>query len=67
MSNPSNADTTPDTFTDWQKPASLIGLKKAAFWQAVHSQGIPCYRINARVIRFKLAEVEAWLSTRRVA
>ena len=51
---------------DHKPVRALIGIKsQRAFWDAVHRGGIPHYRINARVIRFRLSEVEAWLAERR--
>ncbi|MHA3774462.1 helix-turn-helix transcriptional regulator [Verrucomicrobiota bacterium sgz303538] len=50
---------------DWRQPAKRLNLKHRAFWQAVRDQGIPHYRINARVIRFRMAEIEEWLEFRK--
>lgn len=49
----------------WERPAKMVGLKERAFWEAVHTKGIPRYVINPRVIRFRLSEVEEWLKNRR--
>lgn len=51
---------------DWKEPAKLLGLKGRAFWDVTHNQGLPHYRINSRVIRFRMSEVEQWLSARHV-
>ena len=37
----------------------------ASGYSALLRQGLPCYRINARVLRFRWREVEAWLEERR--
>jgi predicted DNA-binding transcriptional regulator AlpA len=55
-----------DPLVGWAPIARLLSLKQRAFWEAVHREGIPHYRINARVIRFRLSEVERWLQTRRI-
>jgi len=36
-----------------------------AGYSAMLRQGLPCYRINRRVLRFRWSEVERWLSERR--
>ena len=41
-----------------------IGLQYRAF-RDLHREGLPNYRINGRVIRYRWSEVEAWLQARR--
>ena len=49
--------------TDFRPIKARIGLKSnRAFWQLVYAQGMPHYRLNARVIRFRWSEVEQWLA-----
>lgn len=49
----------------WEPVAELVRLKERAFWDAVKELGIPHYKLNARVIRFRLSEVERWLEKHR--
>jgi predicted DNA-binding transcriptional regulator AlpA len=51
---------------DWREPARRLSLRKRAFWDLVHHEGLPHYRFNARVIRFRMSEVENWLGTRKI-
>lgn len=55
-----------DELVDWKPVAKRLGLKERAFWDALYKQGIPHYRINSRVLRFKMSEVEEWLESRRI-
>jgi excisionase family DNA binding protein len=59
-------NTEKDELVDWHQVAELVKLKERAFWKLVHEQGLPYYRLNPRVIRFKLGEVQRWLASRRV-
>ena len=44
---------------------ALIGIKsKRAFSDYMHKHGLPHYKLNGRVIRFRMTEVEQWLSER---
>ncbi len=56
----------PDGLVNWQPIAQRLNLKQRAFWDAVHREAIPHYRINARVIRFRVSEVEKWLRLRQI-
>lgn len=60
------AHTDKDQLVDWREPAKLLTLQESAFFDAVRNQGIPHYRINPRVIRFRMSEVEKWLESRRI-
>jgi predicted DNA-binding transcriptional regulator AlpA len=63
--SPENAPTA-DTLTDSQPIKALLGIKsERAFWRQVHDSGIPHYALNKRVIRFRVSEVEQWLTERR--
>ena len=53
-----------DPLLDGQAVADRLALKDRAFRKLVH-QGLPYYRINQRVWRFRLSEVELWLAERR--
>lgn len=54
-----------EPLVNWKPVAALVCLKQRAFWEAVKTLGIPHYRINARVIRFRLSEIEMWLAEHR--
>jgi excisionase family DNA binding protein len=45
----------------WKLIANRLNLQERAFWRLVHEQGLPHYRLNGRVIRFRWSEVEQWL------
>ena len=53
-----------DQLLDGQAVAERLFLKEAAFRKLVH-QGLPFYRLNSRVWRFRWSEVEQWLAERR--
>lgn len=53
-----------EQLTGWQPVAERLQLRERAFWKLL-SEGLPHYRINSRVFRFKWSEVEAWLESRR--
>ena len=55
-----------EPLVSWRPAAAAIGCDRKAFWRAVHEGGLPMYRINTRVIRFRISEVQRWLQTRRV-
>lgn len=47
---------------------ALLGYRdRGSFWSMVHSQGVPCVRINARVIRFPEAALADWIRLRQNA
>jgi predicted DNA-binding transcriptional regulator AlpA len=50
---------------DWKPIAARLGLRERAFGRLVKEAGLPHYVINARVIRFRWSDVEAWLAERR--
>lgn len=54
-----------DSLESWRSIAERVQLKERAFWKAVHEHGLPAYKLNARVWRFKWSEVEQWLANRR--
>ena len=54
-----------ETLVNWEPVAALFSLKERAFWQAVKDLGVPHYRLNSRVIRFRISEVERWLAEHR--
>jgi len=60
-----NHDATNDDWVDWKPIAKRLGLRERAFWRFVHEAGLPCYQLNARVIRFRWPDVEQWLCDRR--
>jgi len=45
----------------WKPIAERLQLQEGAFWRLVHDQGLPHYRLNSRVIRFRWSECEQWL------
>lgn len=51
---------------DWRPIAKFLGLHERAFWRHVHEDKIPFYKLNKRVLRFRLSEVESWLSRRKI-
>jgi predicted DNA-binding transcriptional regulator AlpA len=55
-----------DDLTDGRNIREKLGLKSArAFWDLVHRTGIPHYKLNNRVIKFRWSEVEEWLKERK--
>jgi predicted DNA-binding transcriptional regulator AlpA len=54
-----------EPLVSWQPVAALFRLKQRAFWDAVKNLEIPHYRLNSRVIRFRISEVEKWLVEHR--
>lgn len=59
MQHATTTDT--DQLTDWKPVADKLKLKQRAFWRAVHEDGLPYYKLNGRVLRFRWSEVERWL------
>ena len=51
----------PEALEPWQPIAKRLQLQERAFWRLVHEQGLPHYRLNGRVIRFRWTECEQWL------
>lgn len=49
----------------WQPVAKLLKIKERAFWRLVHEQGLPHFRLNARVFRFLISDVQNWLANYR--
>lgn len=60
-----HAELNPTDLVDWRPIAAKLKVKERAFWRIVHEGGLPVYRINSRVLRFKIADVDQWLSARR--
>ena len=56
---------TEDKLTDWKPIAQRLQLQERAFWKLVHEQGLPGYKLNARVWRFRMSEVHDWLINRK--
>lgn len=54
-----------EPLTDWKPVAEELRLKERAFWKLVHEHGLPHYRINDRVYRFRLTEIRQWLAQHR--
>jgi len=54
-----------DALVDWRPIAAWLGLRERAFWRFVHEAGLPHYRLNSRVIRFRRSECEQWLEEHR--
>jgi excisionase family DNA binding protein len=50
---------------NWRPIANYLGVKERAFWKLVHEQGLPNFRLNARLIRFRLSDVQNWLTNYR--
>jgi len=44
--------------------AAMLSLQQRAFWDVVHRQGMPFIRLNARVIRFRIGDVNSWIESR---
>ena len=54
-----------DRFLSSKEVMGLLGYKdRSSFWNLVYSQGIPHIRLNARVIKFPTAALQAWLEKR---
>ncbi len=61
-----SAVTLNDPLVNSQPVKKFLGIKgDRTFYEYVHRCGIPHYAINKRVIRFRMSEVEQWLSERR--
>lgn len=58
---PKPAAPLPAEFTNWEPIAQRLGMKERAFWDLC-AQGMPRYKLNDRVVRFRWPEVEAWLA-----
>ena len=58
--DPANARAS-EALEPWQPIAERLQLKERAFWRLVHEKGLPHYRLNGRVIRFRWSECEQWL------
>ena len=56
---------TPEPLITWEPIAEALQMKERAFWKLVHEQGLPHYRLNGRVIRFRWSECERWLEAAR--
>jgi excisionase family DNA binding protein len=60
-----NALSTLEELTDAKQAADYLRLKPRAFWRLVAERGLPHYKLNARVFRFRLSELQAWLNSHR--
>jgi len=40
----------------------MLEVRERAFWKLVHERGLPHFRLNARLIRFRVSDVQSWLS-----
>ena len=54
-----------DRLLNIQDVCKLLGVKKPYVYQLTHRKKIPYIKIQG-IIRFRLAEVEAWLKTQEV-
>jgi hypothetical protein len=54
----------PNELTDWRLPADRLQLKKKPF-DALRAEGLPFYKLNQRVFRYRWSEIERWLGERR--
>jgi excisionase family DNA binding protein len=60
-----SASSTVESLSDGKQTAEYLRLKERAFWRLVNEAGLPCYRLNKRVVRFRLTEVQQWLNKHR--
>ncbi len=63
--NPSSNTDDPGALVRWPAVAKRLEVGERALWRLVRDHALPVYRLNARVIRFKLCEIDAWLGARR--
>jgi len=61
----SDQTTQTDDYVNWQPIAARLGIRERAFWKLVHEDGLPYYRINNRLFRFRQSDVDQWLMERR--
>lgn len=66
MASPNTSPNEPDTIDTREAMRRLSYRSRQSFWVAVHSQGIPHIRINARRIIFPRDAFTAWLESRTV-
>lgn len=50
-------------FATKEEVAEFLGMSKRAV-DSLLAEGMPCLRVNARVLRFDLEEVRAWFKDR---
>ncbi len=68
MSNPTTTSDQAPALKSSAWAMALFGYRsKAAFWTFVRTAGVPCVRLNARVIRFDQGAVESWIASRSTA
>lgn len=53
-----------EELVDSEPVKKMLKLQDRAF-RDLHKQGLPHYRINSRVYRYSLSEIEEWLKTKR--
>ena len=54
-----------EALVDWRLPAAFLNLKRTAFWTLVRDDTIPHYRLNQRVIRFRMSAIKKWAEARK--
>ena len=54
----------PEKFVTVADIARLLGVPRSFVYERTARGEIPCYRVG-RLLRFKVSEVEAWLSAER--
>jgi excisionase family DNA binding protein len=63
--NPSSNTDDPGALVRWPAVAKRLEVGERALWRLVRDHALPVYRLNARVIRFRLSEIDSWLGARR--
>ena len=54
-----------DELVSWEPIAEKFSLRERAF-RKLHAEGLPHYRINARVYRYRWSEIEQWLAEKEI-
>jgi excisionase family DNA binding protein len=45
--------------------AEFLGLSKGTIYHLVSQQRVPCIRLSNRCLRFRMADLQAWIATKK--